>query len=171
MIVWLCDIFPKWRHRSLWPPKDTFLHGNTSFEPLSVKIGPTVRPGREPEKKGQDRRVTNVTKALYFTYLGRSSHLTDLHRNLHSSCRFRHNHVCKVLNWNFHKLRFYRGSNFRFSYWFLHVPYNGELHVKANDGIVILSIRYDAELMGYVLQHWKQWCTKNHSQSRYVLSS
>ena len=29
------------------------------------------------------------------TYLGRSPHWTDLHRNLHSSCRPRRNHVCK----------------------------------------------------------------------------
>ena len=36
------------------------------------KIGPTVRPGRRIEKKGQNRTVKNVTKALYFTYLGRS---------------------------------------------------------------------------------------------------
>jgi len=32
----------------------------------------------------------------------------------------RHNHVCQVSNWNLHGLRFYSGSNFRFSYWFLH---------------------------------------------------
>jgi len=28
------------------------------------------------------------------------------------------NHVCQVSNWNLHGLQFYRGSNFRFSYWF-----------------------------------------------------
>ena len=33
-------------------------------------------------------------------------------------------HECKVWDWNFPWLRFYRGSNFRFSYWFLHGPYN-----------------------------------------------
>ena len=32
--------------------------------------------------------------------------------------------MCKTLNWNFQGLRLYRGSNFRFSYWFLHGPYN-----------------------------------------------
>jgi len=36
-------------------PKGTSLRGNTSFEPESVKIGSAVRPGRVPEKKGQDR--------------------------------------------------------------------------------------------------------------------
>jgi len=30
----------------------------------------------------------------------------------------RRNHVCQVSNWNLHGLRFYRGSNFRFSCWF-----------------------------------------------------
>jgi len=34
-------------------PKVTFLRGNTSFAP-SVKVGQTVRPGRVPEKNGQD---------------------------------------------------------------------------------------------------------------------
>ena len=33
----------------------TSLRGNTSFEPQSVKIGPTVRPGCRIEKKGQDK--------------------------------------------------------------------------------------------------------------------
>jgi len=39
-----------------------------------VKIGPSVRPGRriENKRKGEDRTVKKVTKALYFTYLGRS---------------------------------------------------------------------------------------------------
>jgi len=35
-------------------PKGPYLGGNTSFEPLSVKIGPAVRPGRRIEKKGKD---------------------------------------------------------------------------------------------------------------------
>jgi len=51
-------------------PKGTSLRRNTSFEPSSVKLGPTVRTGRVPEKKGQDMTDTKVTKALYFTYLG-----------------------------------------------------------------------------------------------------
>ena len=79
---------------------------------------------QDREKKGQDRTVKKVTKALYFTYLGRSPHWTDFYKNLHSSCRPRRNHVCKLLSWNFQWLRFYRGSNFPFSYWFFHGPYN-----------------------------------------------
>ena len=79
---------------------------------------------QDREKKGQDRTVKKVTKALYFTYLGRSPHWTDFHKNLHSSCHPRRNHVCKILSWNFQGLRFYRGSNFPFSYWFFHGPYN-----------------------------------------------
>ena len=79
------------------------------------------------KRKGQDRTVKKVTKALglYFTYLGRSSHWTGFHKNLHNSCRPRHNlHVCKFLSWNFQGLRFYRWWNFQFSYWFFHGPYN-----------------------------------------------
>ena len=45
-------------------------------------------------------------------------------KKLHSSCRPRHDHVCKLLNWNFQGLRFYRWSIFPFSYWLLHGPYN-----------------------------------------------
>ena len=43
---------------------------------------------------------------------------------MHSSCRPRRNHVCKLLSCNFQRLRFYRGLNFPFSYWFFHGPYN-----------------------------------------------
>jgi len=40
------------------------------FETSGVKIGPTVRPGRVPEKNGQDSQKSQ--KVLYFTCLGRS---------------------------------------------------------------------------------------------------
>ena len=42
--------FSKWRHLSSKARKGTSLHRNTLFESQSVKIGPTVRPGRVPEK-------------------------------------------------------------------------------------------------------------------------
>ena len=42
-------ILPIWRHLSSWPSKGPFLGGNTSFEPFSVRIGATVRPGRVTE--------------------------------------------------------------------------------------------------------------------------
>ena len=35
---------------------------------------------RKKERTGQDRTVKKVTKALYFTYLGRSPHWTDFHK-------------------------------------------------------------------------------------------
>ena len=47
-------------------PKGTSLHRNTSFEPESVKIGPTVRPGHMPEKKtGWDSQKSH--EVVYFT--------------------------------------------------------------------------------------------------------
>ena len=67
-----------------------------------------------PRKK--DRTVKKVTKALYFTYLGRSTHWTDPHQDFHSRYCLRCNHVCKALSWNFQGLRFNRGSYFQFSY-------------------------------------------------------
>jgi len=84
---------------------------------------------RAQEKRtGQDSQ--KVAKASYFTYLERSSHRIDLHRNLYSSCRARRNHKCEVLNWNFQGLRFFRRSNFRFSYWFLRGPYKSAADVR-----------------------------------------
>ena len=75
-------------------------------------------------QRKKDRTVKKSYKSVTFHLLGENPHWTYLHRNLHSSCRSGPNHMYNVLNWNFQGLRFYRGSNFRFSYWFLHGPYN-----------------------------------------------
>ena len=100
-IYFQCLIWPRLTFRKVQSCRHTKFRPNMSFEPQSTKIGPAVRPARTIEKKGQDRTVKKVTKALYFTHLGRSPHCTDFHRNLHSSCCPRRNHVCKLLNWNF----------------------------------------------------------------------
>jgi len=63
----LGNIFPIWRHPSSWPPKGPSLGGNTSFEPSSVRISATVRPGRMIEKKQYNKKLRKV---LYFPYLG-----------------------------------------------------------------------------------------------------
>jgi len=110
-------------------PKGTSLHGNTSFEPQSVKIGLTVRPGRVIVKKDRAGQSKKSQRRYILPTFGRSVHWTNFHRNLHSSCRPKNNHVCKLLKWNFQGLRFYRGSNFSFSYWFLHGPHNIYLRV------------------------------------------
>jgi len=73
-------------------------------------------------KKGLDRK--KVTKGLYFTYLERSSHRSDVHEYLLGRWCSRRNHVYQVSKWNFKGLRFYTGSNFPFSYWFLNGLYN-----------------------------------------------
>ena len=41
----------------------------------------------------------------------------NLHQNLRGGCRPQHNHVCKVWDWHYQGLRFYRRSSFRFSYY------------------------------------------------------
>jgi len=96
--------------------KGISLRGNTSFKPYKARksvqrfdLGAGSRKRTGQERTGQDSQ--KVTKALYFTYMGRSPHWTDVQRNLHSSCRPRRDHVCKHLKWNFQRLRFYRGSN------------------------------------------------------------
>ena len=96
--------------------KGTSLGGNTSFEPFSVRIGATVRPGRVTEKKNSITK--KVTSGLYFPYLGGSPRWADSTLKLHGGWCPRRNHVCQVSNLNLHGLRFYRGSNFRFLYWF-----------------------------------------------------
>ena len=108
----------------IFPPNDVIYRCNhqkalpcTETCRLSHKAWKSVHGfdlGAGSRKKGQDRTVKKVTKALYFTYLGRSLHWTDFHKNLHSTCRPRHNHVCKLLSWNFQGLRFYRGRTSRF---------------------------------------------------------
>ena len=75
-------------------------------------------------KKGQDKTGKKVTKGLYFTYLWRSPHWSDVHENLCSGCCSQRNHVCQVSKWNFQGLQFYRKSNFPFFLLILNWPYN-----------------------------------------------
>ena len=77
----------------------------------------------------KSRTVRKVTKGLYFSYLGKSPRWTEFNQNLLGVWCPRRNHVCQVSYLNFHGLRFYRGSNFPFSYWFLHGPYNSDQFV------------------------------------------
>ena len=79
-----------------------------------------VRAGHVKKKK----RTGKKSQELYFTYLWRSRHWNDLHQKLCSKWCPQRNHVCQVSKWNFQGLRFYRGSKFPFSYWFLNGPYN-----------------------------------------------
>ena len=111
-------------HGSLWVTHSLLWY--------SVKIGPLVRPGRRIEKKERAGQ-SKVTKAPYFTYLGRRPHWTDFYKNVHSSCRPLRNHVCKLSSWNFQGLRFYKGSNFPFSYWFFHGPTTVQRYCAACD--------------------------------------
>ena len=98
------------RHLSHKPPKSV-----ARFE-----LGVCARIKRT----GQDRTGKKVTKGLYFTYLWRSPHWSDVHENLFSGWCSRHNHVCQISKWNFQGLQFYRGSNFPFFLLILNGPYN-----------------------------------------------
>jgi len=56
LLPWNCLFTPILREFwGIFPPKRPSLHGNTLFEPWSVKIGPAVQPRRRIEKKGKDR--------------------------------------------------------------------------------------------------------------------
>ena len=74
---------------------------NTKHTRMVVDISTVVSARRMP--------------AVLSNWLGRRLHPTDFHQSLHGSCRPRHSHVCKAWNWNYHRLRFYRGSISSFS--------------------------------------------------------
>ena len=111
----LGEYFPDMTSPIVLTPRRPSLGGNTSFEPFSVRISATVRHGRRIEKKQYNKKFTKV---LYFPYLAGSPCWADSTLKLHVGWCPRHYHVCRVSNWNLHGLRFYRGSNFRFSHWF-----------------------------------------------------
>ena len=96
-------IFPQMTSSIAFTPKKQFLvwkHIVCATKRENQSSGSTWECAKE-KRTGQDRTVKKVTKALYFAYLGRSPHWTDLHQNLHSSCHPGCNHVCKLLNWKF----------------------------------------------------------------------
>ena len=65
----LGHIFPIWRHLSSWPPKGPSLGGNTSFEPFSVRIGATVRPGRMSGMTEKNYRTTKKSQKCYISHI------------------------------------------------------------------------------------------------------
>jgi len=91
---------------------------------LSHKTRKSVRAGRLNEKRQDMRTGKKVTKGLYFTYLWRSPHWSDVCENLCRGWCSRRNHVCQVSKWIFQGLQFYRGSNFPFFLLILNGPYN-----------------------------------------------
>ena len=78
--------------------------------------------GSRKRRTGQSKKSQLGLIVRNFQLLAEKLPLNRFHRDLHSSFRPRRNHVCKLLSWNFQGLRFYRLSNFPFSYWFLHRP-------------------------------------------------
>ena len=137
MLIWLENAYschPFWGGRwGTFPPNDVTHRPNPKRTVLGLNhvIWAIMREYRsrgsswalERKKAWQEK----VTKGLYFTYLGKNCNWSDVHENLFSRCCSRHNHVCQVSKWNFQGLRFYRGSNFAFSHWFLNGPYNSDL--------------------------------------------
>ena len=83
---------------------DASLAWKCLFTPLS---------GRVNEKKGQDRK--KVTRGLYFTYLWRSPHWSDVHEKKFSGWCSQRNHVCQVSKRNFQGYDFTGGRIFHFS--------------------------------------------------------
>ena len=113
--------FPHMTSSIVETPKRTLLGRKYVVWAFSVRIGATVRPGSVMKEKIQDKK--NHKSVIFPLFVG-SPHWTDSTQKWRGGWFPRHNHVCQVSNWNLHGLRFYRRSNFRFSYWLLHGPYN-----------------------------------------------
>ena len=119
--------FPQMMSLIVLTPKRTILGRNHVIWAINHENrsrGSSWACEREKKRTGQDRREKKVTKGLYFTYLWRSPHWSDLYENLCSGWCSRRNHVCQVSKWNFQGLQFYRGSNFPFFLLILNGPYN-----------------------------------------------
>jgi len=85
------------------------------------------------DKEKKDR-ITKKSQKCYISLIwGGSPHWNDSTQTLHGGLCSRRNHMCQVSNWNLHGLQFYRGSNFRFYYWFLHRPYNSAALMRCLD--------------------------------------
>ena len=108
----------------------------------TCRLRDSARPGRVTEKKC---RITKSQKVLYFPYSGRSPRWrwADLIQKLHDGTGWPppHNHVCQVSSWYLQRLRFYRGSNFWFSYLFLHGLYNSAAQCDACDNNTLIVVR------------------------------
>jgi len=94
---------------------------------------------RSREKKRQARTVEKSHKLVIFRLYGEKPPLYRLEPKFACGWPPWRNYVCKVSSWYFYGLRFYRGSNFSFSYWFWHGPYNS----------AALSVMYPI----YAIQH------------------
>jgi len=80
-----------------------------------LRVHKAVRARRWVEKTRTVQDGTGkVTKWLYFTYLGRIPHWSNLHQKLFSRWRSRRNYMCQASKWNFQGLRFYMGRIFHF---------------------------------------------------------
>jgi len=77
----LGHMFPIWRHPSPWPPKGPSMGGNTSFEPFTVRISATVRPGCMTQKKRTVSQKSHIR--VIFPLFGGKPPLNLLDQKLH----------------------------------------------------------------------------------------
>ena len=152
MLVWLENAYSRPFLGSFWgkfPPNDVTHRPNPKknhswAEPHHLSHKPRKSVARfelgvcakKKDRTGQVRK--KVTKGLYFTYLWRSPHWTDVHENLCSGWYSRHNHVCQVSNEIFRGYNFTGGRIFHFSYWFWMGLTTVQLYCAACDSNYIL---------------------------------
>ena len=135
-------------------------------------LGQRYDLGAGSRKKGQYNK--KVTKVLYFAYVGGSPQWSDSTQKLHGGWCPRRNDVCQVSIWNSKGLRFYRGANFRFCYWFLNGPYNSVALLRY---LWYCSFSSVVSCHDRLVQNWSiaastiDWSNCTHSSIRRVLSS
>ena len=130
-IWWFFD-FSRWRPPPSWFSKFQIFNGRKSERSRGSNCVKAIK--REYRSRGSSwalerankdstgQEWKKVTKGLYFTYLWRSPHWSDVHEKLFSRWCSRRNHVCQVSKWTFQGLQFYRSRIF--FYWFLNRRYN-----------------------------------------------
>ena len=116
--------------------------------------------GSRKKRTGHDRTVKKVTNALYFTYLGRSPHWTDFHKNLHSTCRPRRNHVsCSVLSCPFFLHRAPRSNRWTdFHALWLKRRFSEKTHQVRRKTFTLLYDKFTEDNMYQILSQSVRFC-------------
>ena len=140
---------PFWGFWSTFPPKSVTHRRNPKRTVLgrnhviwAIKHEYRLRGSSwvcEEEKKTVQDRTGKKSQKGYISLIWREVPTEAIYiKNLCSRwpCR-RRNHVCQVSKWNFQGLRFCRGSNFPFSYWFLNGPYNSAAQLPVKESWVV----------------------------------
>jgi len=98
-----------WRNHVIWAINRENRSRGSSWACEREKKTGQHRTGQDrtgQDRTGQDRTGKKVTKGLYFTYLWRSPHWSNVHEHLFSGRCSRRYHVCQVSKRNLQGVEF-----------------------------------------------------------------